>query len=253
VELTAADVARLLSGIHADPDDLLNAVRPHITDSMLQEIAEADYGHNSDLHLAALRRIRDNGSVPSPLPWEPAEVCRLIRWSRPHDPNWQPGSTGRRGHVMRAFCCAVLLRDPDEDPNNVIAPVLESTLEVPEIPPGAALSTFAALAIECDLYNEDGPLLALGVLLAALAAHPGQLEPAESVIQLCHRWEFTIRNGHRTMPARSTDWIFGLNSSLSHDAWSRAAKIVLIDRVNTHHPSLQAELAEIAEHIRRAR
>jgi hypothetical protein len=41
--------------------------------------------------------------------WHPGEVLELIRWSDPEDPDHKPGSTGRRGHQMRAFACAVLL------------------------------------------------------------------------------------------------------------------------------------------------
>jgi hypothetical protein len=252
VELNAADVARLLTGIHADRSDLLNAVRPLITDSMLEEIASADYDNGFDDHVAALRLIRDRAIIPSPLRWEPREVCELIRWSRPHDPNWKPGATGRPGHIMRAFCCAVLLLDQDTSDNQSVAPALESTLFVPEIPPRAALSTFAALAASRDFLDEDSPLFALGSLLASLVTMPGQREPAESLIELCRRWDYTIRHNDRaTLPRESSDWILGLTYyNLHHDTWRRAAKIVLTDRADSHHPALQSDLAEIAELIR---
>ncbi|HKI33433.1 MAG TPA: hypothetical protein VKA46_16380 [Gemmataceae bacterium] len=84
---------------------------------MLAEIAEADYGHDADAHLAGLRPIRDQGIVPAPTHWHPAEVLELIRWSNPEDANWKPGSTGVRGHRMRAFACAALLRAAAESTN----------------------------------------------------------------------------------------------------------------------------------------
>src|SRR5262245_2436176 len=85
---------------------------------MLREIASADYGMDADAHLDALLRIRDRGEAPAPMNWEPKEVLELIRWSEPEDPNWRPGGTGIRGHVMRAFVCAALLRAAPEPANH---------------------------------------------------------------------------------------------------------------------------------------
>jgi hypothetical protein len=92
---------------------LLDWLRPHIDDSLLPEIAAADYGVQSDEDFAALLPIRDQQIIPFPLRWIPREVLELIRWSEPEDPAWKPGSTGTRGHLMRAFSCAVLLKAAD--------------------------------------------------------------------------------------------------------------------------------------------
>src|SRR5260221_13417688 len=86
---------------------LLDVSRQQIDDGMLAEIAAADYGIDADRHLASLRPIRDTGVVPQFIGWHPAEVLELIRWSDPENPEHKPGSTGRRGHQMRAFSCAV--------------------------------------------------------------------------------------------------------------------------------------------------
>jgi hypothetical protein len=91
------------------PEPLLAALRPLIDDSMLHQIAAADYGDRVDAHFAALTEIRAQGLVPQKLDWVPGEVLELIRWSMPEDPAWAPGGQGRRGHLMRAFACAVLL------------------------------------------------------------------------------------------------------------------------------------------------
>jgi len=97
---------------------LLDATRRQIDDAMLREIAVADYGIAQDEHLAALRRIRDLGVVPLPLDWHPKEVLTLTRWCDPDDPNrppFNPGPSGRRGHLIRAFACAALLQaEPEE-------------------------------------------------------------------------------------------------------------------------------------------
>src|SRR5437667_4516329 len=65
------------------PDELLARVSALVTDEMLLEISEADYGMDADKHLAALRGIRDLVRLPSPLEWEPVEVLELERWSDP--------------------------------------------------------------------------------------------------------------------------------------------------------------------------
>jgi hypothetical protein len=89
---------------------LLDVTRRQIDDEMLEEISWADYGHKADAYLSGLRSIRDQGIIPRSMGWDRAEVLELIRWSDPENPAHKPGSPGRRGHQMRAFACAVLLR-----------------------------------------------------------------------------------------------------------------------------------------------
>src|SRR5436305_280319 len=105
----------LLAVFPPSADRLLDVARQQVDDGMLREIAAADYGRDVDIHLAALRPIRDQGIVPAPLGWHPGEVLELIRWSDPEDPAHKPGATGRRGHQMRAFACAALLRTAMEN------------------------------------------------------------------------------------------------------------------------------------------
>ena len=100
----------LLKRFDPEPDVLLRAISAHVDDEVLTEISLADYGEDAEVHLAALRTIRDTGTFSLPMHWYPAEVLELIRWSEPEDPNWKPGRTGEFGHWMRAFCCAALLR-----------------------------------------------------------------------------------------------------------------------------------------------
>jgi hypothetical protein len=89
---------------------LLDVTRRQVDESMLREIAEADYGWKADQHLAALRPIHEQGLLPDDYGWYPGEVLALIRWSNPEDAEHKPGSTGLRGHQMRAFVCAALLQ-----------------------------------------------------------------------------------------------------------------------------------------------
>ena len=97
-------------------DELLQIVFSRVDDSMLREIAAADYGQDVDEHLKQLLAIK-HGKVHVPMRWEPREVLELIRWSEPEDPTWSPGSTGERGHWMRLFACSALLRAAAEPAN----------------------------------------------------------------------------------------------------------------------------------------
>ena len=87
----------------ADPDALLNAIRPLVDVAILKKIADADYGHGAEENLAILKTIRDDGMLPIPLEWFPHEVCALTRWETPKKDD-------RRGHIARLFACAILLR-----------------------------------------------------------------------------------------------------------------------------------------------
>jgi hypothetical protein len=96
-------------GVEADERGLLDELRTRVTASMIQKIAEADYGSQARQHGAALEQIVRTGAVPKQLRWVPGEVLELIRWSEPDDPKWAPSGREREGHVMRAFACTVLL------------------------------------------------------------------------------------------------------------------------------------------------
>jgi hypothetical protein len=103
----------LIAAFPPSADLLLDLARQQVDDTMLREIANADYGYKADAMLAALRPIRDDGIIPAPMDWPLVEVLQLTRWCDPETPNpppFEPGPTGRRGHQTRLFACAVLLR-----------------------------------------------------------------------------------------------------------------------------------------------
>jgi hypothetical protein len=99
-------------------DMLLDRARNYVDDAMLMEIARADYGYTADEVFRQLRPIRDEGIIPSPLIGPVAEALQLSRFCDPDRPNlppFEPGPSGRRGHQIRLFACAVLLRDDFRD------------------------------------------------------------------------------------------------------------------------------------------
>jgi hypothetical protein len=102
----------LLKALDPDADVLLSAISAHVTDDVLSEIALADGGEDEECHFSSLRRIRDRGRIVEPLEWCPSEVLCLIRNSEPDWPSATlPSEIARiRGHWMRAFAAAALLR-----------------------------------------------------------------------------------------------------------------------------------------------
>jgi hypothetical protein len=152
-----------------------------VDDDMLEEISLADYGQDGAEHLHVLRDIRDWGRVPAPIAWVPREVLELFRWSEPEDPEWRPGSPGSRGHLMRAFSCAVLLRaalEPENrefvyGENSTLAQLVSSALVLgPEVQVAAA--RFLAWRIPTIGPDEERPFFAFALLFLAVVLREGR-------------------------------------------------------------------------------
>jgi hypothetical protein len=173
----------LLRAFPPSADALLDLARAGMDDGMLLEMAQADYGVQADEHLAALRVIRDTGAVPAPIEWVPQEVLELIRWSEPDDPSWKPGSTGERGHRMRAFACAALLRAAGEPANalhlygsaETLAQMVGSALV---LGPAwqEALAGLLTWRIPSHPVDEDRPYHAFALLFLAVLLRDGRLD-----------------------------------------------------------------------------
>src|SRR5262245_7058441 len=101
--------AQLLAPLCPNENALTPLFQAEIDEGMLREIAAADYGWKADECYPLLIRILEAGM---PASYDPNlnEVLELIRWSEPEDPAWSPGGYGHRGHWMRLFACAALLR-----------------------------------------------------------------------------------------------------------------------------------------------
>jgi hypothetical protein len=178
--------ANLLAKADPSGEVLLDLLRPRIDDSMLREIAEADYGTSADDHFRALLPIRDAGQILDPNRWHPCEVLELIRWSQPEHPAWKPGATGIRGHLMQAFACAVLLRSSTEGSNqsyDYVVPqtllhLLESAAELGEITPQRGLASFMAWLVERAI-DRDRAIYALAFLTTSLSVMRERWSDAE--------------------------------------------------------------------------
>lgn len=110
----------LLALFEPSADALFDLLRERIDNSMLREIAGNDVPFRTDANLKALIPIRRTGKIPAPLEWEPKEVLELTKWTEPDDLelNDEVDHDPVRGHIIRAFACAALLKagaDPEND------------------------------------------------------------------------------------------------------------------------------------------
>lgn len=253
-----AAVRATLAQFAPDPDALLAWLRPRIDDDMLAEIAAADYGMDADAHLAALRRIRDSGAVLVSLGWEPKEVLELIRWSEPEDPTWRPGSTGERGHLMRAFCCAALIRaaaepanaDTISGENQTVIQLIASALTLEPAAQRAALQLLAWRLLHALGDPEERPFFALGVLLLVVAL--GLDERGAILCDLC-AWvlaEEAWARARADLGPTSDAWLLGVTFFSGRDtAWREVGWRVLVEAPADRPPAAQAALHDIATRL----
>ncbi|WP_218933295.1 hypothetical protein [Rubripirellula lacrimiformis] len=151
-------------------DSLLHLAFRHVDDSMLREIAAADYGEDAGKHLSQLLAIK-NGTIPAPMQWEPKEVLELIRWSEPEDPTWSPGSTGHRGHWMRLLSCAVLLRAEAEPANegrftgedSTVIQLVDSAIKLGDAATNAALQFLCWCTQSSGFGDWDRPYFTVAI------------------------------------------------------------------------------------------
>ena len=212
--------AWVLERFPPSPRSAVDFLRPLIDEGMLLEIAEADYAEDTDEHLAALKQIWAGGDLDA---WHPLEVLELIRWSEPEDPFWKPGSTGIRGHQMRAFCCAILLATPNEEPNKETLIQLINSVLLIGTAATEATGRFLTSQFERLGLDEDRPFFVLAVVALLQKLDSGmsvsrEMELADWIleaeaIEREQRVEFHEDDG-------TALWLFGLSfSDMRNDQW----------------------------------
>jgi len=220
----------LFNAFGPDPDDLLRCLSRHVDDDMLEEIAAADYGHDIEQHLVQLRRIRDEGSFETPMDWHPIEVLELIRWSKPEDPKQQPSALGERGHWVRAFACAALLRASAaieirhlrNDLNEILIQLINGLCFLGSAldGPASAFLAWLILVFEPDPNAEEIDFLVVGLLWFGLRLRPAV--PDEIIISLAEwvavREQQTAQECGRYTGNLQLGSIYG---SQSQEAWER--------------------------------
>ena len=211
--------------------------RQQIDTDALREIAAADYAKDTDQHLAALDPIWNGEELVDLDSWFPSEVLELIRWSEPETSEWKPGSSGLRGHQMRAFSCAVLLATPNFEPDKeTLIQLLDSAFFI-GTDALEATARFLTWKIPSLDREEDRPFFTLG--LAGLI-HVLGLETTISEDQELSDWVRDEETSERNYLAgydsdySSATWLFGLSfSDLRNSRWHALIRRILAEQPNS--------------------
>jgi len=255
----AIRIAELCESFRPAPDALLDVLRPQVDDSMLREIAEADYGRDADEHFAALREIH-RGIIPNPIQWHPREVLQLFRWSEPEDPGWKPGATGIQGHWMRAFACAVLLRSAGEplahmyfeNEHETLMQLIDSSLVLGTDVIDAARSCLAWRIPLLESYDTAGCFFGLGILLLSMVQKPGSGTDPANLLRLAEWIVGEEARVRKECCPESEDWLLGLTChDQEHDKWCKLVHGILGDVRSTASaklgPAIQGIVSRLPE------
>jgi hypothetical protein len=259
-------------------------LRAHIDDAMLEEIAAADYGIHVEHYLRVLKRIRDEpwqsnevlvrpskGKAQVPVWYQALEVLNLMRWSEPE--NSQQEEEQAVGHLMRAFCCVVLLRVAASPANCDTANIISESETIIQLI--ASVLTREQEAIELTLQllcwrmlslpvdNEECPFFAMGILLLATALYSS----GKNATRLRQLSELVFKEEERIrlifaeeFRQTSPQWLFGLkyfesNKGRSYiaeqriDQWKNIAQKVLLNPPEPHPTDVAGLLREIGTRI----
>lgn len=141
---------------------LFDLLRSLVPDTLLKEIALADYGQEVQRHLDALKRVRNRQGEDQRLDWYPREVLELVRWGAPKE--WPAHDR----QLATSFCACALIVMPwaasDEgflEADSVAAlliavPELDSDLIVPLI------KLLVELLVHSEPWDEDYLYVAFG-------------------------------------------------------------------------------------------
>ena len=227
---------------------------PHIDDSLLTEIAAADGGFDEEANFQALKQIQDGHKLPVPLPWIPKEVLQLMCWSEPALS--LSIRQQREGHLIRAFCCAVLLQAANEpetrdhlgSENSVLIQMVASALYLGKDASKSAMRLLCWRAMLLPRDYDEYPFFVLALLLLYAAVFE-QHQDGES-LSLLADWgmaeELRARMQSGAVP-KSEAWLLGLTYHDSyHHAWKRLTQQILLDPTKSFPEPTATKLREIA-------
>jgi hypothetical protein len=281
--------------LHTQRQELLNQFNPsdctlwvwlrsHIDDAMLEKIAAADYGIDVEHYLRVLKRIRDEpwqsnevlvrpskGKAQVPVWYQALEVLTLMRWSEPE--NFQQEEEQTVGHLIRAFCCVVLLRVAVSPANcytanianesETIIQLIASVLSLEQEAWEFTLQLLCWRMLSLPVDNQECPFFAMGILLLATALYPS-VKKGDILRQLS---ELVLKEEERIriifaeeFRQTSPQWLFGLKyfenskgrsyiAEQRIDQWKNIAQKVLLNPPEPHPTEVAGLLREIGTRI----
>ncbi len=194
----------LISRFPPSPTRLFDLARAQVNDSMLWEIANADYGNIASETFAELLQIRNDGVIPTPMSNHLDEAITLTRWCQPerlNQPLFQPGPTGITEHKIRIFACAVIMRADSEPATRFRDIATDSTIANCLVSAGILGDDFnEALAsfLTCQYRCSDDPMsygLALLTIVLRLQHH---LKPVSALSELVG-WILALDSAHSSL------------------------------------------------------
>ena len=262
----------LLSQFGGSPNELLDLLRQRVDDEMLMVIAGADVPFMTDLNFQVLRQIRDTGAVPVPLESNVLEVCNLVRWAEMDEPGCWSVDAGERGHLERAFACAVTLRSGGDKEmkgrfdgeNSTVAPLVDSVLVLDGPHLQAALALLVWRLGRSYPLQEERPFFAFGVLLLFVVLR-GSAEDSQPLAEALD-WleeEVSVQAAYQEALAEECRqrglpfpldvsahyfgrWLLSLtNFDLRHHVWERLARQLLLERELPYSPAVNERLRHI--------
>jgi hypothetical protein len=249
------NASQLLGPLDPNEGALTPILQANIDESMLREIAAADYGDEADYYYAKLEPLLNTGVV-APDVLNAKEVLELIRWSEPEDPQWSPGGQGVRGHWMRLFACTALVRlapthrDWFDGECSTVAQLVSSAIE---LGPAVSRSTASVLAWRFLAYpggDPDSAFLAFGLLL--LAVHLERGEERGQWLKQFAAWvmdeESRSRNALSTWFSSSQywdQWLTGLTVFNQQEKVWRSLAHRILARPEGDHPSEASEALQL--------
>lgn len=246
----------VLNDFVPDSERLVQLIVPHIDDDMFDEIALADYGRDQQEHKRELLKIKNGETFAAPMPWHPAEVLELFRWSEPEDLTHKPGREGIGGHWMRAFACAVLLREAYRTENRDFRSSWDSTsiqlvesLRVLGRYHRPALSLLSSLIARFASDPEEEVAI-LGYAMVGIATAP-EAEVADDSLLALLTWADTHGQQEWKENGRdpTEDWLITtVNRCICKETWQLISERLLSDR-KSRSSETQAMVASAAHRL----
>jgi hypothetical protein len=238
-------VEELLAPLNPNENALHDLFQSNVDETMLQEIAAADYGCEADECYAMLQPVLATGQVPDD-EFQLREVLELISWSEPEDPAWRPGGQGRRGHWMRLFACVALVRQaaryrPSEGhETDTLAQFTASAIFLGPAVARASASLFAWRFLNGLRGSDTGAFLAFAILLLAAYLERG----ADRGPWLKELADWVESEESRTRDRFSKhEWLFGVTYHQQREAvWRSLAHRILVNPELPHPPEADQAL-----------